>query len=486
MYSTFFSYNMPYGLFNMKTLSHNLNIIHFPLTDFHNRLQQWYARHGRKDLPWRNLARDGSQSYEIYISEIMLQQTQVMRVLRDFYFPFLQRFPNLYVIANATQQEILMMWQGLGYYTRARNLHATAQICVQQYGGKLPKDKENLRKLPGIGAYSAGAIACFGFGESVSFVDSNIKRVFSRLFALSNPTKAQLENLAARLLDRHKSFEYNQALLDIGAMLCVVKPHCSLCPLISFCKGRFSPQQYPIKIQKHREILYLNIFIITFSKSKQHFIVLQAPTQEMPAYTCDSKQTNKKRQSNLYAGLYNLPILYTNPVARPHAIYSIGSFKHAYTKYTITAEVIYKQCEDKHEAMVILESMDYQFAFNYPKSTDSPTIQSIHADTTIIKQMHKPNSKQHYATNSTIESTLDSSLQSHNAIQSQNTHIQTLTNINNFHDSIDSPQKCNITASKQSKKYIVVKLQNLASLPLSNLSHKALKLAATQFQIFKQ
>ena len=136
--------------------------------------------------------------------------------------------------------------------------------------------------------------------------------------------------------------------------------------------------------------------------------------------------------------------------------------------------------------MVILESMDYQFAFNYPKSTDSPTIQSIHADTTIIKQMHKPNSKQHYATNSTIESTLDSSLQSHNAIQSQNTHIQTLTNINNFHDSIDSPQKCNITASKQSKKYIVVKLQNLASLPLSNLSHKALKLAATQFQIFKQ
>lgn len=334
--------------------------LHFSLRDFHNALQQWYDRHGRKDLPWRNLARDGSQSYEVYVSEIMLQQTQVARVLRDFYFPFLRAFPTLQALARASQQEVLTLWQGLGYYTRAINLHSSAQICVRHYGGKLPRGVENLKKLPGIGSYTAGAISCFGFGESVGFVDANIKRVFSRLFALANPTQAQLQNLANTLVDTHKSFEYNQALLDVGAMLCANKPKCLLCPIMRFCKGRSAPHRYPQKILKHRENLHLSLFVITFVQSHTRFIALTRPSQH----------------SRLYAGLYNVPMMRAPCVRESFA--HIGRFKHAYTKYNITAEVLYAQCVDRQAAYALLDSiLDSSPSAQSPSDVDFVDMESI-------------------------------------------------------------------------------------------------------------
>ncbi|MDX5764147.1 hypothetical protein SIK57_19525, partial [Clostridioides difficile] len=153
----------------------------------------------------------------------MLQQTQVKSVLERFYFPFLQKFPTLESLANANEDELLKAWQGLGYYTRARNLKKAALECVDKFGAKLPKDVEDLKKLSGIGAYTAGAIACFGYDQKVSFVDGNIRRVLSRLFALENPSMKELEKRAKELLNLNHAFDHNQALLDIGALVCVGK-----------------------------------------------------------------------------------------------------------------------------------------------------------------------------------------------------------------------------------------------------------------------
>ncbi|WP_394951350.1 A/G-specific adenine glycosylase [uncultured Helicobacter sp.] len=318
------------------------------LPAFHTQIAQWYAKCGRVELPWRNLARDGSQSYEVYISEIMLQQTQVSRVLEEFYFPFLRAFPSLRALADSSEQEVLRLWQGLGYYTRARNLRKCAQICVQKHGGMLPRGVEKLKSLPGIGDYSAGAISCFGFGESVGFVDSNIKRVFSRLFALSNPTHSQLQSLATKLLDTNDSFSYNQALLDIGALVCRARALCLVCPIREFCKGSNAPHRYPQKITRVREDLVLHLFVIVFCQSHKDFIALIAPQRDL-----------SHNHSQLYAGLYNLPMLPTPLPSMSKSFTHIGRFKHAYTKYNITAEVLCTRCADRQAALNLIDSLPF-------------------------------------------------------------------------------------------------------------------------------
>lgn len=289
------------------------------------RILGWYEKAGRKELPWRNLRRDGSEAYGVYVSEIMLQQTQVSRVLESFYFPFLERFPTLRALSEVPESEVLLSWQGLGYYSRARNMRKCAQICAREYGAQLPADVDALKRLPGIGSYTAGAIACFGFGESVGFVDANIRRVFARLFALQNPSQKELESLAQRLLNKAASFEHNQALLDLGALICTPAPRCLICPLSEFCQGKAVPAQYPLKTTKKYENLHLKLCIF---------------------YARDSVRDSRgicfalrKARSGLYAGLYNLPHLEDfSPAQQAKARY-IGEFKHSYTKYKITASV---------------------------------------------------------------------------------------------------------------------------------------------------
>ncbi|RDU55520.1 A/G-specific adenine glycosylase [Helicobacter sp. MIT 00-7814] len=285
------------------------------------RILEWYGKAGRKELPWRNLRRDGSEAYGVYVSEIMLQQTQVSRVLESFYFPFLERFPTLRALSDAQESEVLLLWQGLGYYSRARNMRKCAQICVRDYGARLPADVESLKQLPGIGSYTAGAIACFGFGESVGFVDSNIKRLFARLFALQNPTQKELESLAQRLLNKDASFDHNQALLDLGALICTPAPRCLICPLSEFCQGKAAPMQYPLKTAKKYENLHLKLCIFYTRDSEGICFALQ------------------KAESGLYAGLYNLPHLGDFSSEQQAKARYIGDFKHSYTKYKITASV---------------------------------------------------------------------------------------------------------------------------------------------------
>lgn len=205
---------------------------------FRRDLLRWYRRHHRQ-LPWR-ATRD---PYRIWVSEIMLQQTRVETVL-PYYARWLRAFPTMHALARAKADRVLKQWEGLGYYSRARNLHRAAQTVVREYSGKLPRTAEGLRQLPGIGRYTAGAIASIAFGERVPLVDGNVARVFSRVFALTANVKTPrtmeaLWQLAEKLLPARNPGDFNQALMELGALVCTpANPRCEVCPMRRVCVAR--------------------------------------------------------------------------------------------------------------------------------------------------------------------------------------------------------------------------------------------------------
>ena len=202
---------------------------------FTNQLLHWYPNNCR-ELPWRN-TRD---PYIIWLSEIILQQTRVAQGL-PYFSLFVERFPTVQDLASAPEEEVLRCWQGLGYYSRARNLHACAKSVVENYGGIFPASYKELLSLKGVGPYTAAAIASFAFGQQVAVVDGNVFRVLSRFFGIeddigSNRGKKVFENLANQLIPEDKPDIYNQAIMEFGALQCVPKnPDCNSCPLQSNC-----------------------------------------------------------------------------------------------------------------------------------------------------------------------------------------------------------------------------------------------------------
>lgn len=197
---------------------------------FRRALLTWFRKHGR-DLPWRR-TRD---PYAILVSEFMLQQTQVATVL-PYYAKWMRRFPTFSALAAADEADVLHAWQGLGYYTRARNLRAAAGLVQNRHRGVLPDEPALLRQLPGIGRYSANAVAAFAFDKSVPIVEANSGRVLSRLFNVS--AREQLWEKAAHLLPKRHARNFNSALIDLGALLCTARnPKCSSCPVKVFCRA---------------------------------------------------------------------------------------------------------------------------------------------------------------------------------------------------------------------------------------------------------
>jgi len=202
---------------------------------FRRRLLAWFGRHQRA-LPWRGVG----DPYAVLVSEMMLQQTQVSRVL-DFYPRFLARYPTLEDLAAAPADAVREAWEGLGYYARARNLHAAARRVVHGLGGRLPETHEELRRLPGIGRYTAGAVASLAFGADVPAVDTNAARVLGRVFGVRGRAKSarrerRLWSLATALVPRGRSSDWNQALMDLGATICTARaPRCPDCPVRTAC-----------------------------------------------------------------------------------------------------------------------------------------------------------------------------------------------------------------------------------------------------------
>ncbi len=189
---------------------------------------------GRRDLPWRG----ESDPYRVWVSEVMLQQTRVETVI-PYYRKWVERFPRLDALARAEEDEVLGVWQGLGYYSRARRLLGAARLVRERYGGDLPESAAALRRLPGVGEYTAGAVASIAFGEVVPAVDGNVRRVLARLFDLPDPGPSRLRELAAALVDPARPGDFNQALMELGATVCLPRaPGCASCPLEVLCAAR--------------------------------------------------------------------------------------------------------------------------------------------------------------------------------------------------------------------------------------------------------
>ncbi len=205
------------------------------VSQFQRKLIRWFSEHQRR-LPWRLRG----NPYRIFVVEIMLQQTQIKTVI-PYYKRWLKTFPTIDVLAKAPLDQVLKLWEGLGYYTRARNLHKASQIVVERFGGKIPSDLEILQSLPGIGRYTAGAIASIAFQKPVPLVDGNVARVFSRIFYLrkdiSKPeTQKMLYTLAEKLVPAKEPGIFNQALMELGSLICIPEtPKCSICPVQSLC-----------------------------------------------------------------------------------------------------------------------------------------------------------------------------------------------------------------------------------------------------------
>ena len=207
--------------------------------------------------------------YHIYLSEVMLQQTQVKTVLERYYFPFLEKFPTLQDLSKAPLDDVLKMWEGLGYYNRAKNLHKTATLVDE-----LPNDINELIKLPGIGKNTAHAVATFAYHQPVPIMEANVKRILCRLHKLKTPNDKDLWEIAYDVVDKENPFDYNQAMMDIGATICNPKnPKCEVCPLTDICKGKDEPTLYPTKkkrvVPTREQNILLNVYNDTLSLTQR-------------------------------------------------------------------------------------------------------------------------------------------------------------------------------------------------------------------------
>jgi A/G-specific adenine glycosylase len=220
------------------------------LVAFRRVLLRWYDAHHR-DLPWR---RD-TDPYRVWVSEIMLQQTRVAAVL-DHYARWMQRFPTVQDLAKAREPSVLALWSGLGYYHRGRRLHQAAKVIVRERNGEFPLTAEGWRELPGIGRYTAAAIASIALGEPVAVVDGNVERVLGRMFGLSGGGEGNWPSAGA-LLDRSRPGDFNQAMMELGATLCTPRaPRCLICPLYKWCESRGADAPKPQPARKRDQLHY--------------------------------------------------------------------------------------------------------------------------------------------------------------------------------------------------------------------------------------
>ncbi|MCE7067897.1 A/G-specific adenine glycosylase [Dyadobacter sp. CY326] len=238
---------------------------HLRAIDFNKKLKSWYLKNHRP-LLWRQT----TDPYKIWLSEIILQQTRVAQGT-PYYQKFLDNYPTVFDLANADERDVLRLWQGLGYYSRARNMHFTARQIVNDFGGKFPETAAALSKLKGLGHYTAAAIASFAFGEAVAAIDGNVYRVMARIFGiksdmLSNEGKKEFAAIAKELVSHEDPATYNQAMIEFGAIQCVpVSPNCAICPFNDICYAfAFNVQNaLPVKSKKMAvKKRFLNYFVI--------------------------------------------------------------------------------------------------------------------------------------------------------------------------------------------------------------------------------
>jgi A/G-specific adenine glycosylase len=328
-------------------------------------LLEWYRANARS-MPWRG----HSDPYAVWVSEIMLQQTRVETVI-PYFEMWMQRFPTVKALAAASEQDVLNEWEGLGYYSRARNLHKAARIVADKFNGELPRDLDDLRGLPGIGRYTVGAIASIAFGMDEPTLDGNLRRVFARLFDVTEPADSPsgekiLWGLAAEHLPAGQAGDYNQALMDLGATVCLPKnPRCLLCPLMELCAARIAgtqeqrPVLKPKKVTPH--VIHAAAVIVRKIKEVPHVLLAQRPSDgllggmwEFPNGPVTGNHAWELAQA-MRTG-YGLKFQTREPLA---------VIKHAYTHFKITVHAFRVEAahipRDKKLKWVTLSELE-----NYP------------------------------------------------------------------------------------------------------------------------
>lgn len=304
-----------------------------------SRLIEWHARHGRHDLPWQN----NRTAYRVWVSEIMLQQTQVSTVI-PYYQRFMQRFPDVTALADAPIDDVLHLWAGLGYYARGRNLHRAAVRIRDEHGGEFPSDFEPVADLPGIGRSTAGAILALSSGACHPILDGNVKRVLSRFFGVEgNPAdKAVLDRLwqlAETSTPKSQVDTYTQAIMDLGATLCTRRnPLCAYCPLTDDCVARLTGRQHELPAARTVRV-----------RKARHVFMLLAVRED------DAVFLERRPDSGIWGGLWCFPEfeslsgaqLYAGTALRKPAAHfeTLDDVEHAFTHFDLVITPLVARCE---------------------------------------------------------------------------------------------------------------------------------------------
>lgn len=319
--------------------------------DFAKAVLHWFDQHGRHDLPWQH----NKTPYRVWVSEIMLQQTQVTTVI-PYYQKFMASFPTVEALAQASSDEVLHHWTGLGYYARARNLHKCAQTVVQEFGGEFPQTVEELECLSGIGRSTAGAIASISMGKHAAILDGNVKRVLSRFHAIegwpgNKKVADQMWEIAERYTPAKRTGEYTQAMMDLGATLCTrSKPQCQICPLMLQCEAyaQDNVKAFPnSKPKKEKPIKSVRLLIL---QHKRDVLLLQQPN------------------SGIWGGLWIFPQqpMDETPFESPWLIQQTVKatehkevFRHTFSHYHLDIEPVKVELNQKSEQVAEAQMLWY-------------------------------------------------------------------------------------------------------------------------------
>lgn len=308
-----------------------------PITE---QLLDWYGRQGR-DLPWRKTR----EPYHVWISEIMLQQTQVETVI-PYFHRFLKKFPTATALARSDLHDVLMVWENLGYYTRARHIHETAKIILHECFGKIPDTWDALIRLPGIGHYTAGAILSIAFGKRVPAVDGNARRVLSRLFAVEDPvdsprTQREIFRLAESLIPHDSPGIFNQAMMDLGSLICTPKnPSCSICPVPNHCRAFRLTLQHRLPVSgKRNQIPHKNAVAAILRDSQDRVLVVQRPARGLLGSLWKFPGGFLHEGEALSDGLRRTVREEMGFEVEGH--HFISSVKHAYTHFRMTLHILH-------------------------------------------------------------------------------------------------------------------------------------------------
>lgn len=303
-----------------------------------SKLLAWYHAN-KRTMPWRG----HPSAYAVWVSEIMLQQTRVEAVI-PYFEKWMRLFPTVDVLANASEQDVLNAWEGLGYYSRARNLHKAAKIVADQFNGEIPRDLEELRQLPGIGRYTLGAIASIAFGMDVAALDGNIKRVYARIFDVEVPVDSPAgEKILWELADKHlpkgHAGDYNQALMDLGATICVPKnPRCLICPVMKLCTARQNGTQNlrPVKMPKKEVPHYVHAAAVIVRRGK--VLLAQRPSEGLLGgmWEFPNGRVNGDPAASLPKALKTGYKLVLRTKRKPQAL---GIVEHGYSHFSVTVHV---------------------------------------------------------------------------------------------------------------------------------------------------